>query len=109
MLNRREFVKTTLIASASVTPVAAALDRYFGVGATNIEDVLKGYAENDTQFHLIDNNLLNIHFYFLNTKRQRQALTPKVPDRPSFMIVRLPQQHVSEAGFWQQNWTEHKN
>jgi hypothetical protein len=108
-LNRRNFIKTTLIASASLTRVAVALEDYVGVGATEIEDVLTGRVTDDPEFHLIDNNLLNIHFYFLNAKKKRRHLTPAYPDRASYMIVRLPQQHVSEAGFWQENWTDHKN
>jgi hypothetical protein len=107
-LTRRNFIKTTAIASASLSPVAAALAEYFGIGVSEIEDALAGKAEDDPEFHLIDNNLINIHFYFLNVKKKRRELTPK-SDGKSFMIVRLPQQHVSEAGFWKENWTSEKN
>src|SRR5262249_17828432 len=50
-----------------------------------------------------------LHFYFLNARKRHGELTPEILDKPSFMIVRLPQQHVSEAGFWQQNWADHVN
>lgn len=111
MLSRRQLIKTTLIASvsAAVTPVAEALAQSINACAAHLEDALKGQADKDVQFHVIDNNLLNLHFYFLNVKRRRQGVAPGNPNLPSFMIVRLPQQHISEAGFWAKNWEEKSN
>ncbi len=103
-LSRRKFIKITAVASASLSPVAAVLAEYFGVGVNEVEKALSGKAESDPQFHLIGNNLINLHFYFLNVRRKRGVLRPTEPTRNSFMIVRLPQQHVSEAGFWSDSW-----
>src|SRR5258706_3923875 len=103
-LARRNFIMITAVASASLSPVAAVLAEYFGVGVNEVEKALSGKAESDPQFHLIGNNLINLHFYFLNVRRKRGVLRPTEPTRNSFMIVRLPQQHVSEAGFWSDSW-----
>jgi hypothetical protein len=108
-LTRRKFIKITAVASVSLSPVAAALANYLDFGVTEVEDALFGPVENDPRFHLIDNNLINLHFYFLNITKKKRDLIPTDPAKKSFMIVRLPQQHVSEAGFWSQNWSEGKN
>lgn len=108
-LTRRNFIKVTAVASASLSPVAALLADYLGFGLAEVEDALLGNVEENPHFHLIDNNLLNLHFYFLNIKKKKQELTPRDPAAGSFMIVRLPQQHVSEAGFWDANWKESYN
>jgi hypothetical protein len=102
-LTRRSFIKTTIIASASLSPVAAVLAAY-GISAAEIEAALNQEFDKNPQFHLVDNNLLNLRFYFLNVKRNGGSLSPNNPTQRSFMIVRLPQQHISEAGFWSANW-----
>lgn len=103
-LNRREFVKRISIASAVFLPVARSLGNELGTAPGTVSNVLSGNFNDELEFHVIDNNLLNLHFYFINVKRKNGKLRPADEGVRSFMIVRLPQQHVSEAGFWARNW-----
>jgi hypothetical protein len=81
-LTRRSFIKTSLIASASLSPVGAALTAY-GISAAEIEAALNKEFDQDPQFHLVDNSLLNLHFYFLNVKRDGGSLIPNNPSQSS--------------------------
>ena len=69
----------------------------------NSEKLTSSEITYDLDFHLIDKNLLNLHFYFLNVEKEYfNKVIPKSTggfDKKSYMIVRLPQQHLSEKGF----------
>ncbi|MDQ2719936.1 MAG: hypothetical protein M3Z26_09300 [Bacteroidota bacterium] len=104
-LSRRKFIKVTTIISATTIPVAGILAEEFNdeLIAKKIDEAFNTALE----FHVIDNNLLNLHFYFINVKRKRKYLIPDVAGN-SFMIVRLPQMHVSEKGYWENDWKDAK-
>ncbi len=100
--NRRDFIKTASIASISIIPVARALANSIYQEENSDEDKL-GFIEAFTKkpdFHLIDNNLINLHFYFINAEKKANSLRRKTDDR-AFMIVRLPQMHLSEEGYFE--------
>lgn len=104
-LTRREFIKISSIASATLLPVANAISQQLGAKDCEILQLLNGSFDRELEFHVIDNNLLNIHFYFINVARKKRYIIPANESRRSFMIVRLPQQHISEKGFWEADWT----
>ena len=81
-LSRRSCIKRTPIASASLIPVAAALTAY-GISAAEIEAALNKEFDQDPQFHLVDNNSLKLHFYFLNVKRDGGSLFQNNPSQSS--------------------------
>lgn len=102
--DRRTFIKVISIASATLVPVAGALAKVFDKKEEELAAVLDDSFNSDFEFHLIDNNLLNLHFYFIGAKKKGNYILP-VPQSPnSFMVVRLPQMHVSEKGFWHDDW-----
>lgn len=97
--SRRKFIKVTSLASASLLPVVNALSQALDMEENSISAAIGGDFNTDLEFHLLDKNLLNLHFYFINVQKQRGKLSPK-DNKPSYMIVRLPQQHISEKGFF---------
>lgn len=104
--NRRTFIKVTSLASATLVPIVGTLAQVLGKKEEEISTLLGGSFNTDLEFHIIDNNLLNLHFYFINVERGRSSLTPKDENQYSFMIVRLPQMHVSEKGYWKDDWND---
>jgi hypothetical protein len=103
--DRRTFIKVTSLASATLIPVVGTLAEVFGKDEEEISNLLGGSFENDFEFHLIDNNLLNLHFYFINVKKNSSSILSADTKQKSFMIVRLPQMHISESGYWYKNWS----
>ena len=103
-MNRRKFIKVTTIASASLLPISAFIA--YQLNESQESDVNDKLFDKELNFHLLDNNLLNLHFYFLNCKKKGKRLIPQNESLKSFMIVRLPQMHVSEKGFWQSDWSD---
>jgi hypothetical protein len=104
--NRRTFIKVTSLASATLIPVVSTLLQSCGKNEEEISTILGGSFNKDLEFHVIDNNLLNLHFYFINVKKSGSSLVPASQDTKlkSFIIVRLPQMHVSEKGYWIDDW-----
>ncbi len=107
-LDRRKFIRVTTLASATFLPVIRTLAR--SVAKNTDVDIEKTFNENfySLDFHFLDKNLLNLHYYFINVQRSCNYLKPIDENKPSFMIVRLPQMHISERGFWKEDW-QHKN
>lgn len=100
MYNRREFLKLTGIASTSMMPLISALGKALEIEPKKLSRQSGTSFNTSYEFHLIDNNLLNLHFYFINTKANGKFLQPINETSNSFMVVRLPQMHVSEKGFY---------
>lgn len=104
-LNRRAFVKIVSLASTTLIPAVRTLANILGIKEeSNIG--LNDLSNSELEFHLIDNNLLNLHFYFINAKQKGTTIVPASEDLKlkSFMIVRLPQMHISEKGYWGDDW-----
>lgn len=99
--SRRKFIKTTSIASFSLLPVANILAKSIDSEETEseIEKKLVAAFTRKPDFHFIDTNLINLHFYFINIKLSKNYLV-RENDGKSFVIVRLPQMHLSEQGFF---------
>jgi len=106
--DRRTFIKTTSLASATLLPVVNTLAQTLGKKEDEISTLLASSFNSNLEFHIIDNNLLNLHFYFINVKKDGSSLVPSSADTSlkSFMIVRLPQMHVSEKGYWKDDWND---
>lgn len=106
--DRRTFIKITSLASATLVPIVGTLAQVLGKKEEEISTLLGGSFNKDFEFNVIDNNLLNLHFYFINVKKIGSSLVPASPDTSlkSFMIVRLPQMHISEQGYWDKNWSK---
>ncbi len=100
-LNRRRFIKIAGVASASILPVVNLLAEKTGASKSGLVQALDEDFKSDLDFYLLGNNLLNVHFYFLNVEKKASYLRPRKPGKKSFMVVRLPQQHVSERGFFE--------
>ncbi|MBO9658403.1 MAG: hypothetical protein J7527_06225, partial [Chitinophagaceae bacterium] len=105
-ISRKRFIKITAIASAGLLPVAGILA--YELDEAGVSALFEKKFNEDLEFHLTDNNLLNLHFYFINAKRKGGRLVPQDQDkgRKSFMIVRLPQMHVTEKGLWEDDWIQ---
>jgi hypothetical protein len=104
--DRRTFIKTFSIASASLSPVVKTLSGTLGIEAGQL-DSLGGYGDDLNELSIIDNNLLNLQLFFINIDRKDNKLAPPIGKR-SFMIVRLPQLHVPEKGFWNTSWNDNR-
>lgn len=107
-MDRKKFIKITAITSAGLLPVAAYLAKELKENKLN--HIFDADFNKALNFYIIDNNLLNLHFYFINVKKSGSSLVPASSDTnlKSFMIVRLPQMHLSEKGYWYKNWNDSK-
>lgn len=85
-----------MLASAGAAPLVGAL--YKTLYDYKQDEKVDHDLMESLEFHLFDNNLLNLHFYLLNLKKESKFLIPGDPKKKSFIIVRLPQQHISEEG-----------
>ncbi len=89
---RRSFLKKITLGSLALTPTVTMLS---GCLNSNEEYLREGIDGDD--FHYFDNNLTNLHFYFINAgldgnrlkRRKEKSLLP-------YMIVKIPQQHIAE-------------
>lgn len=98
---RRKFIKNVtlgLIGTAGVFTFLKSCTRTFT--NKNFDDFAKDLV--DGAFRLTDHtSLLNLEFYFINCKYSpgQKKLTAKYGPHENYMIVRLPQQHISEQSF----------
>lgn len=90
-LSRKNFIKLTALTGVALWPGVKAISQIAG---------LAGSALDLQAFRMTDNeNLLNLDFYFIGV----EPIDPikkeirKKGNNDSFMIVRLPQQHVAES------------
>lgn len=98
--SRRAFVKASTLAAISVSPVVNALSQVFGT--TNQQTNLLV----DCGFRLTNwKNLLNLEFYFINVDYRdnnifrKRKIFSRYGQEESYMIVRLPQQHIAEQSY----------
>jgi hypothetical protein len=103
-VDRKKFIKVVSIVSASLLPVAGYI--VYEITETQDSDLNDKIFNDSLNFHLLDNNLINLHFYFVNCKKSGRKLIPDNESADSFMIVRVPQMHVSEKGFWDTDWND---
>jgi hypothetical protein len=88
--SRRHFIKSTTLAALSIAPLIGFLSSCADIDE---EKLFKEIMDDD--FHYFDNNLTNLHFYFINAKMHHNQLVLKTKTR-GFMVVKIPQQHISE-------------
>jgi hypothetical protein len=94
-IGKRQHLKVTRVASSSLLPVAEVLADEIGVDRKAFGQVLKA----DFTLSVVGRNLLNLRFYFINAKKVGGRLQPLDISKKSYLIIRLPQQHVTEESF----------
>lgn len=92
--SRRNFLKLTTLSSIGLSAGVSAMGKLFG-GVIPPEDII------DCAFRLTNyKTLLNLEFYFINVKNDGLSICKKLKfnygQQESYMIVRLPQQHIAE-------------
>jgi hypothetical protein len=95
---RRDFIKKSSLAAISITPAIKVLSQVAGVPEPATASLISaGFRL--TQWE----SLLNLEFYFINTEYRKRflffnkrKLVMKYSQEESYMIVRLPQQHIAE-------------
>lgn len=87
-MSRRKFISIGAV-SFSLAGISGFLWRQFSTGPAFTGSELRD------EFHFFDDNLTNLHFYFVNAKLEDQWVRCD-PTRDSFMVVKIPQQHISE-------------
>lgn len=97
---RRTFLKTSTLVAISVAPVVNSLSQVFGATPDQTKLLV------DCGFRLTNwKNLLNLEFYFINVDYRDNCLFRKrkifsrYGQEESYMIVRLPQQHIAEQSY----------
>lgn len=99
-ISRRSFIKRTTIASISITPAIGALSQIIGCNEFEASNSIN-CAFRLTKYE----NLLNLEFYFINMEYKDNCLFSGrkllsfFQQEESYMIVRLPQQHIAEQYF----------
>lgn len=91
MLSRRLFLKYFSLGTVSIRDSHKYLELFnpLGFGVNSLIDF-------DFEFNR-SNDLLRLHFYFINAeKKGKRYVAPRSKGSPSYMIVRLPQMHISE-------------
>ncbi|TCC92192.1 hypothetical protein EZ428_10715 [Pedobacter frigiditerrae] len=88
--SRRNFLKLSSLASFSFLPTVNALAKILKIEPKYIEDFFTD------EFHYFDNNLTNLHFFFINAKVTGKLLKPLNVGQPAYMVVKIPQQHIAE-------------
>ncbi len=89
-LSRREFFKRSSIATFGLSPLVSFLSGCINFSEPQVEDWFSD------ELHYFDDNLSNIHFYFINAQIKGERLTKKTVSGDAFMVVKIPQQHISE-------------
>jgi len=104
--SRRQFIKdlSILTVSAVLTPGIYALLRKTtsiltpGPSQKEYDEIMK--KSHIHAFRLTDEySLLNLEFYFMNCVKKGDKIWAKYGPHESYMIVRLPQQHMIEKSF----------
>jgi hypothetical protein len=103
--SRRNFLKLTSLGSFALVPTVNTLAKLLNIEPRYIEDFFTD------EFHYFDNNLTNLHFYFINAKLTGKLLKPVKAGELAYMIVKIPQQHIAEQVIKEtdlQNYTDNK-
>lgn len=90
MGNRRKFVRDVSLSALAFTPVLETLSKLIGIKSEILAQPF------DDDFHFFGNNLTNLHFYFFNARITNKTLRRLNNGLTPYMIVRVPQQHISE-------------
>ena len=77
------------MASFALTPTLNMLSGCVGLGDDELTECF------DDDFHYFDNNLTNLHFYFINAAIDGKRLK-RCKGKEAFMVVKIPQQHITE-------------
>ncbi len=93
--SRKEFLKTISLATISVSPL---------VGSILLSGCSKEFSPQDFSsikaFRLtIHETLFNADFYFINCAQSGNKIYAKYAQEECYMVVRLPQQHITEQNF----------
>lgn len=97
-LERRRFIKNAAIVTATV-PLSAD---FFLLGCATKADIPADEFRSliSYEFHLLRTlDFTNLKFYFVNLRKEGKFLKKKLASKDSYMIVRLPPQHIAEQTF----------
>jgi hypothetical protein len=91
-ISRKTFLINSSLTAFALSPVIIFLS-----GCLDVDEkiLFEKLGDSNDEFHFFDNNLTNLHFYFINAKISKKQLVLKT-GKQSFMIVKIPQQHISE-------------
>jgi hypothetical protein len=103
-LKRKDFLKFSSLTAISAIPVLSALSKLFGSDKPTNELVKNAKIISHAYRLHIPQNLLNLEYYFINTreyidKNGQRYLKAWYGQAESYMVVRLPQQHIIEQFF----------
>ncbi len=92
-LSRRKFIRISALTGAALLPAVKALSQVAGIPLT---------AKDFQAYRLMDNNnMLHLEVYFIGVedieKNGRFIRNAKDIYQETFMIIRLPQQHIAET------------
>lgn len=89
-LPRRDFILLAALGAYGLNPTIKLLASLLDTDKKSIRDVF------NSDYHYFGNNLVNLHFYFINAEIVGETLSKLNRNEPSYMIVKIPQQHISE-------------
>lgn len=90
-ISRRIFLQKGSLAAISFIPAIDTLSKVLGIQEKPLGQLI------DLAFRLtVPESLLNLEFYFINFQLEDYKLTATYNQEESYMIVRLPQQHIAE-------------
>src|SRR5688572_28810265 len=99
MLRRRKFLSLFTLTAAAAAVNFDKLAGLLGITKSHLRSALS------FDFHVFEDNLTNLHFYFINAKVTGDKLVKEGSDK-AYMVVRLPQQHISEQEFRENTITD---
>lgn len=88
--SRRDFLKMISLAPFALVPTINTMAEILGISRQYVADFFSD------DFHYFDNNLTSLHFYFINAKVGGNVLKKVDPKLSAYMVVKIPQQHISE-------------
>ena len=95
--SRRDFIIKSTLAALAMSPLTTLLSGCESDSDFSYEGKLSESGFHD-DFHYFGDNLVNLHFYFLNAglKGKKVLLTKGLR---AYMVVKIPQQHIAEQLF----------
>lgn len=91
MQDRRQFLYNTVLGFLPALCSFKQVSQLLGVSESTAAAALTNEG-----FHFFDDSLANLHFYFVNADVRANSLVRKQAGAKAYMIVRLPQQHLTE-------------
>jgi hypothetical protein len=97
--SRGKFIRDISLASISISPIIQFLSSCSSnLPKKDSKNELEKFV--DCAFRLCDaRSLLNLEFYFINCEKKGNNIIAHYGQAENYMIVRLPQQHISEDSF----------